>query len=189
MEEVEIRMLPGDRLALYTDGVTETMDRRKQLYGDLRLCQVFTESLPSDCHRFVSSLLESLTEFRGKADQHDDITIVALRRTDESPTNVSGFTYLEGERFMRCAGCGTINLKVAGRCPNCSRSTTGTAIPMEIKPAPGVTQCAACKRIFQNEGWRDGCPYCSKRLCMVCGVRTAVMGMTCELCAPKNLKG
>lgn len=188
-QEVEIHMLPGDRLSLYTDGVTETMDRKSQLYGDTRLAEVFTATLPSDCHRFISTLIESLNEFRGKADQHDDITILALRRTTESPTAVGGFSYIEGERYVRCSGCGTVNAKVLGHCPQCSRSTVGTAISPEIKPAPGVTQCAACKRIFRNEGWRDGCPYCSKRLCMVCGVRTASLGMYCEGCAPKNLHG
>jgi serine phosphatase RsbU (regulator of sigma subunit) len=186
--EVEIRMLPGDRFTLYTDGVTEAMDKKSELYGEGRLTAVFKETIQSDCHKFLAVLVESLNDYRGKAPQHDDITVIALRRTTENPSKPTGFSYIEGERYVRCSGCGNVNAKVLGRCPTCSRSTEGTAIAHESKPAPGVTQCTACKRIFRNEGWRDGCPYCSKRLCMMCGVRTASLGMYCEACAPKNLQ-
>ena len=36
IEEKEFQLLSGDRLILYTDGITECMDPRRELFGDER---------------------------------------------------------------------------------------------------------------------------------------------------------
>ena len=74
----EIDLHKGDRLFLYTDGVTEATDSNKKLYGDERLKKY------ADAHGDVS-LTEALTGLRadidafvGDAEQFDDMTMLLL---------------------------------------------------------------------------------------------------------------
>jgi len=72
---------PGDRLLLYTDGVTEAMNVRGDEYGDDRLI-AFTRSVartPATSLEIVNALLADVRSFAGRAQQHDDITVVAVR--------------------------------------------------------------------------------------------------------------
>lgn len=72
---------PGDLLLLYTDGVTEAMNVRGDEYGDERLI-AFTRSVARTSATsldVVNSLLADVRLFAGRAQQHDDITVVAIR--------------------------------------------------------------------------------------------------------------
>ena len=74
----EITVRPGDRLFLYTDGVTEAMDPAKKLYGTERLLD-FLESHPDDPIQEVIPLLRGdIDAFTGDAEQFDDITMLLL---------------------------------------------------------------------------------------------------------------
>src|SRR5215813_401259 len=77
----ESSLRPGDLLALYTDGVTESMDHELQEHGEER----FVESLRRHRHLAPDSLVTSVvSDVRAFSphEQRDDITlIVAKRRT------------------------------------------------------------------------------------------------------------
>jgi serine phosphatase RsbU (regulator of sigma subunit) len=81
-ETVDLR--PGDLLLLYTDGVTEAMDVIGREYGEERLVSwaVATARSGAPASEAVDALLKDVREFTGRAPQHDDITIVAVRVTD-----------------------------------------------------------------------------------------------------------
>jgi sigma-B regulation protein RsbU (phosphoserine phosphatase) len=70
---------PGEGLLVYTDGVTEAMDRREDFYGEERLEALLGEhgALPVDA--LVKKLMASVDEFAGGAQQSDDITVLAMR--------------------------------------------------------------------------------------------------------------
>jgi phosphoserine phosphatase RsbU/P len=74
-------LLPGDLLLLYTDGVTEAMNVRADEFGEERLATRVTALAASGAtaQAIVNALLKDLRNFRGRAMQHDDITIVAIR--------------------------------------------------------------------------------------------------------------
>ncbi len=74
-----LRLKQGDRLLLYTDGVTEAMDVNDRLYDEPRLVDYLKRASTEDMEKFVAELLNSVKEFTGEADQSDDITIMALR--------------------------------------------------------------------------------------------------------------
>ena len=69
------------RLLLYTDGVTEAMNKAKELYGDDRLISLMNgpvmRSAPADC--VLDELKISVADFADGAPQSDDITMLFLR--------------------------------------------------------------------------------------------------------------
>lgn len=75
----EIQLLPGDEIFLYTDGVTEAVNKRGELFGEVRLREslngITEETAKSRC-RAVKSSLEG---FVGDTEQFDDITTLSVR--------------------------------------------------------------------------------------------------------------
>jgi serine phosphatase RsbU (regulator of sigma subunit) len=74
---VETRSLaPGDRLVLYTDGVTEAQNAAEDFYGKKRLRDAVSAAGDLDCAGMHDAIQESLKAFTGGAEQSDDITLV-----------------------------------------------------------------------------------------------------------------
>lgn len=71
-------MAPGDRLLLYTDGVTEAMNLQDELYAEERLLAVSGELCREPIDGIVRGTVASIKEFAGAAPQSDDITIMAV---------------------------------------------------------------------------------------------------------------
>jgi len=69
-----LRLEPGDRLFLYTDGVTEAMDRSGCLYGNARL-ETLLGTRPDD---LCTAVKESVDEFARGAESSDDLTMLSL---------------------------------------------------------------------------------------------------------------
>ncbi|MBO5564307.1 MAG: serine/threonine-protein phosphatase [Lachnospiraceae bacterium] len=76
--EDEIVLAPGDRLFLYTDGVTEAHDRTNGLYGTERLLKVLENTKASPGEQVLQSVLAGIDDFAGGAPQFDDITMAVL---------------------------------------------------------------------------------------------------------------
>ncbi len=76
----ETTLAPGDRLFLYTDGVTEALSKDKELYGDARLLAVLNREgvakLPLE--ELVNYIREDISRFASGAEQSDDITMLVL---------------------------------------------------------------------------------------------------------------
>ena len=74
----ELQLLPGDKLYLYTDGVTEATDNNTKLYGEQRLLD-FVNSLDKIEPESLCKLIkEDVDKFVGTAPQFDDITMLAM---------------------------------------------------------------------------------------------------------------
>ena len=76
-----VDLLPGDLVVFYTDGVTEAMNLRGDEYGEPRLIDQMRRLAVSQASaaEAVDALLRDVRAFAGRAPQHDDITIVAIR--------------------------------------------------------------------------------------------------------------
>lgn len=79
--QFETRLQAGDRLFLYTDGVTEAQNAEGELYGEQRLLDLFRSGkAESETSRACLDILsEELAAFAGGAEQADDITMLYLR--------------------------------------------------------------------------------------------------------------
>lgn len=73
-----MRMATGDRLLLYTDGVTEAMNLQDELYAEERLLAVSNELQHEPIVAIVTGTVDSIKAFTGAAPQSDDITIMAI---------------------------------------------------------------------------------------------------------------
>ncbi len=77
--QAEVMMLaPGDRLFLYTDGVTEAMNLQDELYAEERLLIVTNELQHAPILEMVRGTLASIKAFVDAAPQSDDITIMVI---------------------------------------------------------------------------------------------------------------
>ena len=74
----ELQLTPGDKLYLYTDGVTEATNESTELYSDQRLLD-FVNSLGNTEPESLCKLIkEDVDKFVGTAPQFDDITMLAV---------------------------------------------------------------------------------------------------------------
>jgi phosphoserine phosphatase RsbU/P len=70
---------PDDTLFAYTDGVTEAMDEAGDMFTMDRLVGLL-DSAPPDAGQIIERVYEHVLAHMGRADQHDDITMLAIRR-------------------------------------------------------------------------------------------------------------
>ncbi len=72
-----VKLESGDRLVLYTDGVTEAANADDEEFGDARLIQVLTENLAGSAQHIQTQILASATQFCANRWQ-DDATLLIL---------------------------------------------------------------------------------------------------------------
>lgn len=74
----------GDTLYLYTDGVTEAVNEKKQLYGDERLRYALNRNKEEPPEALLPDIRADIDRFAGEEPQFDDITMLCLRYNGES---------------------------------------------------------------------------------------------------------
>ena len=74
----ELQLMPGDKLYLYTDGVTEATDNNTELYGEQRLIDFVNSLDEAEPESLCRLIKEDVDKFVGTAPQFDDITMLAL---------------------------------------------------------------------------------------------------------------
>jgi serine phosphatase RsbU (regulator of sigma subunit) len=79
---VEVHFARGDCLFLYSDGVTEAMNHRREEYGKERLASLLSESRQQTSVQIVQRVIDSVNAHVGDADPHDDITVCVIKRLD-----------------------------------------------------------------------------------------------------------
>src|SRR5260370_30289735 len=78
-EEVELRR--GDRLLLFTDGVSEAFSEDDEEFGEDRLAQLLRGQLTLDAVELQETVLRAVTDFCN-GNFHDDATLIALTVVD-----------------------------------------------------------------------------------------------------------
>jgi sigma-B regulation protein RsbU (phosphoserine phosphatase) len=82
-----MRLFEGDTLFLYTDGVTEALNRQLELFGDTRLESGLREVAEgTSAKELLHSVKLVLDRYTDGAEQADDITMLALILTESGRT-------------------------------------------------------------------------------------------------------
>ena len=76
--EESIQLHAGDRIFLYTDGVTEAINSSTELYGDDRLVEALNKSPSLSPEQMLAAVKTSMDAFTAGAEQFDDITMLGL---------------------------------------------------------------------------------------------------------------
>ena len=77
-KEDSIQLGAGDRIFLYTDGVTEAINSSTELYGDDRLVAALNQDVNLSPEQLLAAVKTSMDAFTAGAEQFDDITMLAL---------------------------------------------------------------------------------------------------------------
>jgi serine phosphatase RsbU (regulator of sigma subunit) len=73
------RLCAGDVIVLYTDGITEAMDRSGEMFGDASLARVLAGHPGLGAAGIRERVLREVRAFVGDADPHDDMTMVVVK--------------------------------------------------------------------------------------------------------------
>ena len=79
----------GDSLFLYTDGVTEAMDSKKELFSEQRLIKEMHNLQGNSSQEIVTTILETITDFSKGVHQGDDITLMNIKMKVDPQVNKS----------------------------------------------------------------------------------------------------
>ena len=78
-EGEQTQLKPGDMLFLYTDGLSEAKNSKKELLGRKRLLQLASEHSQDTAQQLVELMEAEVHRHAGDAEQNDDITLLAIR--------------------------------------------------------------------------------------------------------------
>lgn len=81
-EQTTVALSPGDTILLYTDGITDATNEEGEFFGLERLQATFAGNPPRDSRAANDAVFEALQNFVGDAAQADDITCLALSRSE-----------------------------------------------------------------------------------------------------------
>jgi len=79
-EHVE-HLEPGDMLVLYSDGITEAIDRNEEQFGEQRLAELLVARRSDSAADIVSAVVSAVDAWCPSEVPDDDITIIVARRT------------------------------------------------------------------------------------------------------------
>jgi sigma-B regulation protein RsbU (phosphoserine phosphatase) len=73
-----VQMQTGDKILLYTDGLLESRNTRKDLYGKSRFYDVLKKHRHEPIRKMVDAVYANVNEFRHQAKPDDDISILGV---------------------------------------------------------------------------------------------------------------
>jgi serine phosphatase RsbU (regulator of sigma subunit)/anti-sigma regulatory factor (Ser/Thr protein kinase) len=79
MVEENLKLQKDDLIVIYTDGVTEAMNGRREQWGEKRFVEFIKSNGKMTPHDFIDKLSLELKDFTQEYPQNDDITIVVIK--------------------------------------------------------------------------------------------------------------
>jgi serine phosphatase RsbU (regulator of sigma subunit) len=76
--EYEIQLEPGDKLFLYTDGVTEAANADNKLFGIKRTLDALNKDINASPEKMIKEVCVAMKSFMKDTDQVDDITMLSF---------------------------------------------------------------------------------------------------------------
>ncbi len=79
MEE-ERTIHPNDLVLIYSDGITEAMNERKEEFGDEKLQEIIEHNSGNSARELIDRIIAAANLHFGNASQNDDMTIIIIKR-------------------------------------------------------------------------------------------------------------
>ena len=77
-KQYELQMEPGSKLFIYTDGVPEATNAKKELYGTDRMLEALNEDTSLSPKNILTQVRQSVDKFVKNAEQFDDLTMLCI---------------------------------------------------------------------------------------------------------------
>ncbi len=78
-KEYELKMTPGSKIFVYTDGVPEATNKDEELFGTDRMIIALRSSENKSPEDILSGITSAVEDFVGEAPQFDDLTMLCLQ--------------------------------------------------------------------------------------------------------------
>lgn len=78
-EEKEVTLREGDILLLYTDGVTEAVNRKGEMFGQHRLAKLVEDNQKRSAQEIIQIIEQTVLEYAEGLPQFDDLTLMAVK--------------------------------------------------------------------------------------------------------------
>ena len=75
---LEQRLAPGDKVVIYSDGVTEAQNGRSEFFEKGRLREIVAAHVANSCSAIHDAIQDAVAAFTEGAPQSDDITVLVL---------------------------------------------------------------------------------------------------------------
>jgi serine phosphatase RsbU (regulator of sigma subunit) len=75
----QTRLLPGDVVVMYTDGVTEAVNTAHEMFGEDRLERLIQDSVTLTAEQIKQRILDDVLAFTHGLPQGDDITLIVIK--------------------------------------------------------------------------------------------------------------
>lgn len=79
LEEAELKIAPDNMFVFYSDGLTEAMNLSREEFGTEKILDIIQFNRSSNCDLIQDKIINSVSDFRGSAEQNDDITLVITK--------------------------------------------------------------------------------------------------------------
>ncbi|HXV77586.1 MAG TPA: SpoIIE family protein phosphatase [Candidatus Polarisedimenticolaceae bacterium] len=80
-EEQSVGFLPGDAIAIYSDGVTEAATASGDEFGEDRLARLIADNRDRSAVEIIDVILDAVSQFTGGGPPEDDVTLLIARHT------------------------------------------------------------------------------------------------------------
>jgi serine phosphatase RsbU (regulator of sigma subunit) len=82
LEEVAVKVRPGDLLVLYTDGITDARSNSDELFGEQRLREAVLAAREKNAQDLCDFVLARVEQFQAGAPQYDDMALLVVGMGD-----------------------------------------------------------------------------------------------------------
>ena len=86
----EFELKPGDSIFVYTDGVPEATDARKERFGKERMLKALNLRADENPTELLTTVRTEIDKFVGSAPQFDDLTMLAVKYNGPASTGIGG---------------------------------------------------------------------------------------------------
>ncbi len=76
----KMTLASGQSLVLYTDGITEAMDKESNLFEEERLLEYLQKNGKSSPQNIITGMIKTVRAFAGDEPQSDDITVMVIKQ-------------------------------------------------------------------------------------------------------------